>query len=156
MPTVSERVLVLVGAARLDDDLAAGVPPETSRRHAARARQLVNPQMRHVLATNWEHLLAITHAPPRRLSGRAPICRQRVRQAEPEIRELIMALRASGPMPVRGVATATSLLTDGCGPIFNPNAPDDLTATVARAVGELDPAQPLTLDLVRLVRRSQL
>jgi hypothetical protein len=156
MPNVSERILLRIGAARLDDDLAAGLPPETSSRHAARARQLVNPQMRHALATSWEHLLAITHAPPRGLSGRAAICRQRVYQAEPEIRELIVALRATGPMPVRGVATAIRLLTDGCGPIFNPNAPDDLTAIVARAVGDLDPGLPLTQDLVRLARRSQL
>jgi hypothetical protein len=52
--------------------------------------------------------------------------------AETEIRELIAALRASGPMPVRGAATATSLLADGCGPISNCNSQDDLKATVAR------------------------
>ncbi len=139
-------------AARFDADLAAGLPAETSPGHAARARQLVNPQTRHTVATNWEHLLALAITPARGLSGRAPICRQRVYQAETEIRELIAALRATGPMPVRGVAKAISLLSDGCGPIFNRNSPEDLRATVARAVDELDPGLPLTLDHVGFAR----
>ena len=68
-------------------------------------------------------------------------------RAEPEIRKLITALRATGPIPSRGVAIATNLLTDGRGPIYNPKAPDNLIATVALAVEHLDPALPLTQAL---------
>ena len=86
----------------------------------------------------------ISRESTRGLSGRVPIRRERVNRAEPEIRELITALRATGPIPSRGVAIATSLLTDGCGPIYNPKAPDNLGATVALAVEHLDPTLPLT------------
>ena len=75
-----------------------------------------------------------------------PIRRERLHRAEPEIRELIEALRASGPIPARGVAIATNLLTDGGGPIYNAKASDDLTATVIRAMKHLNPALPLVYD----------
>jgi hypothetical protein len=75
-----------------------------------------------------------------------PIRREQLHRAEPEIRELIEALRASGPMPARGVAIATNLLTDGRGPIYNAKASDDLTATVIRAMKHLNPALPLICD----------
>jgi hypothetical protein len=152
MRSPSDRILLRLNTARIDADLAAGLPSETSPRHAARARQLVNPRKRHTLAANWDHMLAISHTRAPGLSGRVPICRQRVHQAEPEIRELIAALRAAGPMPVRGVAMALDLLTDGRGPIFNPNPADDLIAAVDQAVAELDPSLPLTSDLTASAR----
>jgi hypothetical protein len=147
MPTIAENIRLLLNAARLDADLAAGTAPEASPLHAARARRLVTPRIRHTSAANWEHLLLTSREPTRGLSGRAPIRRERVKRAEPEIRKLITALRATGPVPSRGVAIATNLLTDGRGPIYNPRAPDTLTATLALAVEHLDPAQPLTQAL---------
>jgi hypothetical protein len=139
---IQGTVLRLI-AARLDADLAAGLPPETSSWHAARARRVVTPRMRHALAGDWEHLLLVSHVATRGLSGRVPIRSERLHRAEPEIRELIAALRVSGPVPARGVAIATNLLTDGRGPIYNAKASDDLTATVMRAVEHLNPALPL-------------
>jgi len=139
--------MLRLNSARLDADLAAGVAPETSPLHAARARRLVASRMRDACAANWQHLLLISREPIRGLSGRAPICRERVRRAEPEIRELITALRTTGPIPARGVAIATHLLTDGRGPIYNPGTPDDLSTIVALAVEHLDPALPLTQNL---------
>lgn len=135
--------MLRLDAARLDADLASGVPPETSPLHAARASRLVTPRIRQASAANWEHLLLISREPRRGLSGRVPICRERVQHAEPEIRELITALRAPGPVPARGVAIATNLLTDGRGPIYNPKAAGELTSAVALAVQCLDPALPL-------------
>ncbi len=143
MPSLTASILVRLRAPRLDADLAAGWPPEASSRHEARARQLVNPRMRHTLAGSWEDVLFMSHRPADRLSGRVPICRDRVRRAEPEIRELIAALQATGPVPARGVAMAVCLLTDGAGPIYDPKA-DHLTAAVALAVDHLNPALPLT------------
>lgn len=147
MPSLPNKILLRLVAGRLDADLAAGLPPETSPRHAARARLLVNPRSRQALATNWEHLLLIAHAPPsRRRSGHIPVERQRIHRAEPEIRELIAALRASGPIPARGVAIAADLLTDGLGPVYNPRSGDDLTAAIVQAVEQLDPTLPLSPD----------
>jgi len=103
MPNLLDNIIlrlnpVRLNPARLDSDLAAGRSPETSSRHAARARGLVSPRMRDALASNWEHLLSIAHAPSGGLSHRAPIQRERVHRAEPEIRELIAALRVTGPI----------------------------------------------------------
>ncbi len=39
---------------------------------------------------------------------------------------------------------AVTLLADGLGPIYNPNAPDDLTAKLELAVEQLNPSLPLT------------
>ncbi len=144
MPSLTDNIRLHLNSARLDADLAAGIAPEASPLHAARARHLVTPRFRHVSAANWEHLLLAAREPTRGLSGRVPIRRERVNRAEPEIRELITALRATGPIPSRGVAIATNLLTDGRGPIYNPKAPDNLRATVALAVEHLDPTLPLT------------
>jgi hypothetical protein len=152
MPSLLDNILLRLNSARLDADLAAGRPPETSPRHAARARGLVSPRMRHALASNWEHLLLTAQGPTRGLTNRAPIRRERVHRAETGIRELITALRATGPIPARGVEIATRLLTDGRGPIYNRKASDDLTATVVLALEHLDPAQPLTYDLIEFAR----
>jgi hypothetical protein len=146
MHNPSEEILLRLRATRLDADLAAGIAPETSRLHATRARRLVSPQRRHALASDWEHLLFVSHRATRGLSGRVPIRRERLHRAEPEIRDLIEALRASGPVPARGVAIATNLLTDGRGPIYNAKAPDDLSAAVMLAVEHLNPALPLIHD----------
>ena len=149
MPNLLDNIIlrlnpVRLNPARLDSDLAAGRSPEISSRHAARARRLVSPRMRDALASNWEHLLSIAHAPSGGLSHRAPIQRERVHRAEPEIRELIAALRVTGPIPARGVAIATRLLTDGRGPVYNPEGSENLTAAIAVALEHLDPATPLT------------
>ncbi len=152
MPYLLENILQRLNPARLDADLAAGRPPETSPQHAAHARRLATPRMRHALAANWEHLLLTAHGSTGGLSNRAPIRRERVRRAEPEIRNLIAALRATGPIFARGVAIAARLLTDGSGPIYNAKASDDLTASAALAVEHLDPSLPLTQELIASVR----
>jgi hypothetical protein len=152
MRNLLHNIQLSINPAHLDADLAAGMPPESSPRHAARASHLVTPRTRHALAANWEHLLLISHTPTGGLSNRAPVRRERIHQAEPEILELISALRATGPMPARGVAIAVRLLTDGCGPIYNAKAPDDLTAEVELAVEHLDPALPLTYNLIEPLR----
>lgn len=151
MRSLSDNILARLNPARLDGDLAAGASPEMSAQHAARARALVTPRARRALADNWEHLLLTSHRPVRGLSGRAPICRERVHRAEPEIQALIAALRATGPLPARGVAIAMTLIADGSGPIYNPNVHDDLEATARLAISHLDPARPLTTSLIESV-----
>jgi len=143
MPKIIEPIALHFVSARLDAELAAGAAAETSALHARRARMLVAPRARRSLACNWEHLLTAAAQPARGLSGRVPIRRARVLHAEPEIRVLIDALNASGPVPARGVALARHLLTDGVGPVYNRAASDDLARRVAQAALELDPARPL-------------
>jgi hypothetical protein len=147
MSGTRNSLLLRLKAGRLDADLAAGCSPESTPRHESRARHLVDPQTRHALAASWEHLLAVTARRTRGLSGRVPLQRERVHRAEPEIREMIAALRTTGPMPVRGVAIATTLLTDGCGPVYDRNAPNDLTAMLDLAIEQMDPELPLAREL---------
>jgi hypothetical protein len=143
MQKIPEPIALHFASARLDAELAAGATAEASALHARRARMLVAPRARRSLARSWEHLLSIAAQPPRGLSGRVPIRRARVLQAEAEIRALIDALNASGPVPAQGVALARQLLTDGAGPVYNRAASDDLAERVAQAALELDPARPL-------------
>ncbi len=149
MPKITTSLMVRANRSRIDAELAAGRPPEISPQHGLRACQLVAPRNREALARNWEHLLLAAGVPARGLSGRVPIQRTRVRQAASEIGTLASALRASGPVPVRGVAIAYSLLTDGSSsPIYDPKAKRDLGPTLTRAIGYLDPALPVVHDLL--------
>lgn len=152
MRSLLDTILLRVSAPCLDAELAAGAPPETSPRHAARARWLVTPRRRGLLADGWEHLLVAARRSTGGLSNRAPISRERIRASEPEIREMIRALRANGPIPARGVAIATQLLTNGCGPIYDNNARDDIKSTLDLALAHLDPALPLGDVIIQLAR----
>jgi hypothetical protein len=144
MPKIFEPILFRITAHRLDAELAAGQSAETSERHARRARMLVAPRSRRALAVNWEHALELAARPPGGLSGRVPVSRRRVLDAEPEIRRLIDALNASGPVPARGVAMARQLLTESGSPVYAVNRPAlDLGELVGEAARRLDPAEPL-------------
>jgi hypothetical protein len=139
-----DRLVARLKSGRLDDELASGGLPQSSRLHAARADQLISPPFRTELADNWEQVLQIAagKAPPGR--GRFIRHRDRIDEAEPQIRELISALRAPSPVSVRGVAAAKQLLTDGTGPLYNPliTSKTALAEAVAVAVSMLDSAHP--------------
>ena len=137
------RTLARARALGLDRDLAAGRPPEASRMLAARARDLVALRTRQALAGDWEHLLRVARRPARPGTRLAAICRDRVIAAEPDIREMVIRLRAPLPVAARGVATASTLLGDGAGPLYNRGSRRDLAADVRRATRHLDPAASL-------------
>ena len=127
----------------LDAKLAAGCPPDGDRLLAARARVLVRPASRKRLARDWDHLLEIARDRPATVSLRAPLCRNRVLAAEPEIQRMLVALRASLPVPARGVAIASHLLADGTGPVHNRRSPVDLRSSLEHAAHHMDPATHL-------------
>jgi hypothetical protein len=138
-----DKTLARARALRLDRDLAAGRPPEASRMLAARAQDLVAIRTREVLAEDWEHLLRVASRPLRPRTPLAAICRDRVTAAEPDIREMVTRLRTPLPVAARGVATASNLLGDGAGPLYNKASRRDLAADVRRATSQLDPAAAL-------------
>jgi hypothetical protein len=142
MQNIFEPIIFHLAGAQLDADLAAGLPAETSTRHARRARMLVAPDARRELATSWEHLLQIAARPRRGVSGRAPIRRRRVLEAVSEIRFLIDALNAGGPVPAQGVAMARRLLTEVSSPVYSDTG-GDLAELVCAAAARLDPSEPL-------------
>jgi len=132
---VRDRVL----GTSLDHQLAAGRSPEANRRLATRAENLVSPTARRALAQHWEHLFDLIGQPPAGCSARVPLCGDRIAKAEAEVREMIAALRADVPAPVRGVAMASLLLSDGAGPLTNRGSTTDLRTAVREVTAQLDP-----------------
>jgi hypothetical protein len=146
-----DRVLARAFGASLDELLASGSGPESSRLLAARAWDIVSLRRRTSTAGHWDHLLrvarrlagALPMPRPGVLGGAIPVCADRIVAAEPAIRELISRLSAPLPVPARGVAMASSLLTDSTGPVYNRHSPVTLAAALDAAIAQLDPALPL-------------
>ena len=126
-PRVAEQpprlvnLLARLDAARLDRELAAGIVPWTSPRHAARALQLTSSRRRVKLARRLERLLMEARYPP--LGGNwlrvlvRPPCRS-VLACESHVTDLARMLRSSGPVDVRGVARLNRLLRSRVGPLY--------------------------------------
>ena len=58
--------------------------------------------------------------------------------AQDELLRLAIALRSEPAPPVRGVAEASLLLTDGTGPVFNPRSSETLREAAFRAAFHLE------------------
>ena len=147
---LGDGILARVFGASLDTLLAVGCAPESSRLLTARARQLVALPERRTVARSWEHLLRVAQRAPERRATRSlaaaaavPVRAERIVSAEPAIRELVSRLAAPLPVPARGVAMARLLLSDATGPVYSRRSRADLTAEVAAAAAQLDPALPL-------------
>jgi hypothetical protein len=134
-----DRAVVRMQAATLDRRLASGFEPEANRFMAARAQELVSPGRRQALADNWEHLLDVARDPALRPNGRIPLCRERIAEAESEVRSMLVTLVTAGPVSARGVAMASRLLSDGAGPLYNRRNPADLVAAIREVTAHLDP-----------------
>jgi hypothetical protein len=126
-------------ARSLDEQLAGGRLPESSRLLASRAQQLVSPALRTTLVHSWERLIDAPRSAPVARSPKVPLCRRRLAAAEPEVREMLSVLSSPIPTSVRGLAMANLLLEDGAGPLFNRQCHLDLGAVVRRATEQLDP-----------------
>lgn len=137
---VSLRVFVgarMLGAS-LDNKLAEGCAPETSRLLATRSQLIVSPTMRRALADNWLALLVQAREPAGFLNPRVPLVLDRIVAAQTQIQELADALLA--PVPTsRGVAMARSLLSDGSGPVYNSACSTDLGLALREVIARLDP-----------------
>jgi len=133
---------VLVGArllgASLDDKLAEGRAPDISPLLAARAQLLVSLTKRRALAKSWRALLVEARGPSKFLNPSVPLVRGRIIGAQAQIEALAEALLA--PMPTsRGVAMASSLLSDGSGSIYYRGCSADLGSTLCEIIAHLDP-----------------
>jgi hypothetical protein len=140
---LTDRALARLFGASLDDRLAAGQAPESSGPLAARARHIVSLRSRQATADNWEHLLRAARRGQDRRGPARPIRGGDITAAEPAIRELVRRLRAPLPVSARGVAMASTLLTDGAGPVYSRRSRVSLAAALDSAITQLDPALPL-------------
>jgi hypothetical protein len=129
-------------ASYLDRRLARGQPPEGSRLLAARAVRLVSPPFRFALASNWQRLLAGGDDRARALAT-VPIRRAEIQALESELCRVVAGLIVPGPVPARGVAMASVLISDGAGPLYRGSGLGGLSRALRTTVEHLDPLSPL-------------
>jgi hypothetical protein len=132
-----DRARVRLRAASLDRALAAGASPDASVALALRAQMLVRARYRRDLARSANRVLATAMQPSFGARLPVPVCRDRVRDCSAEFGELIRRLGAAGPVPVKGVARASVLLSDAGGPLYRPASPGDLRTRVRAATDAL-------------------
>jgi hypothetical protein len=137
--SLRDRVAARLRRRRLDRALADGTPPEASAVLALRAQALTEPDHRRTIAEALRRILRDAQAGCRPALGRVPPSHSRVRAAREELGRLADALDDPGPVTAGGVAQAWILLTDGTGPLYNPESRTPLRAGAARAVKELRP-----------------
>jgi hypothetical protein len=135
---IRDRLLARVHADRLDQDLAAGLCPDSDLVLSVRAHRLIGLDSRRAIADAIGSLVRTAQEPRDSLSRRTPLCRHKILQAAEPLHELACRLSAPGPANARGVAQARLLLTNGAGPLYLRPELDDLAPVVRRAVGALD------------------
>jgi hypothetical protein len=140
---LTDRLLARALGASLDQQLAAGCLPESSRLLAARAQHIVSLPRRTSLAGNWDHLLRVARRAPSRRTRTVPLRAAAILAAEPAIHELMERLTAPLPVGARGVATASVLLTDPTSPVYSRRSPRSLAGRLHAAIIQLDPTRPL-------------
>ena len=140
---LTDRMLARALGASLDQQLATGCPPESSRLLAARARDIVSLPHRESLARSWDRLLRVARRAPTLRTPAIPLNATAILAAEPAIRELMERLAAPLPVTAQGVAAATIPLTDATSPVYGRQSPDTLAGLLDAAITQLDPAWPL-------------
>ena len=136
-------------AVRLDRQLADGARPEASAILAARAMFLTSVEFRRDLAASLRRILAAATSAPASPAARPrlvarpsatfarqpflPLRRDRIARSAPELAGLACFLAEQGPVPARGVAIVSQLLSDGGGPLYRVGSQDDLDAIIERA-----------------------
>jgi len=130
----------------LDRQLANGAAPEASALLAARAMVLTSPRYRRGLAASLRRLLAAAAdpqtRPPLLSASRSPgvarqpyipMRRDEITRSAAELAGLAGCLADPEPVPARGVALVSQLLSDGGGPLYRAGGRDDLSTVIERA-----------------------
>lgn len=141
-PRLRDRLAAHVRPRRLDRALAGGTPPEASAALALRAQQLTEAESRGSIAQALRRIIREAQQGCRPVLGRVLPSRTRVRAAREELNRLADALDDPGPVAAGGVAQALLLLTDGTGPLYNPDSRASLCAGAERAARDLRPWEP--------------
>jgi hypothetical protein len=131
-------LLARVQGSSLDRQLAYGTAPEAHPLLAVRSQWLVSAPVVAGLERGWASMLKRAQCRPASRISLSPLCRARVIASAQAAEALIVALRAPFP-PVRGLAMANLLLTDGTGPLYNPRSEIDLRSALHQAITQLDP-----------------
>jgi hypothetical protein len=108
------RFAAVLRAPRLDRALADGADPASEPTLRDRARLLTSWRTRRRLARAFEE---VEQGPG------VPVRHDQVVEASDLLVELTTALRSRERVSARGVVLARRIITDGCGPLYAPNAP---------------------------------
>jgi len=145
------RLVARCQAGRLDRELAGGASPDASAALAARAMRLTSLDYRRDLAASLRRIMAATGEPALVWSAqvaapespgtarppRVPLRHARISQSARVLAELASRLAAPGPVPVRGVAMVTRLLSEGTGPLYRETSRNELGVIAERAAEAL-------------------
>jgi hypothetical protein len=116
---IAARLSARLHAPSLDRELASGIAPWRSPRHAARALALTSARNRRGLARSLERLLENAQVPRSQYRGAAIYpCREQVIEAMPALLTIAGRLRSADPIDARGIARLNILLSDGTGPCY--------------------------------------
>jgi hypothetical protein len=99
--------------------LADGADPDTSAELTAVARELIGMRARYRLAAGLDRVVRAATEPRVPLHSMVPMNRRAIAAAQDELAALAERLRAARPVPVRAVALAAMLLSDGTGPLYH-------------------------------------
>jgi hypothetical protein len=135
--TPFDRVRARLRARTLDRALAAGAPSESAPAVALRARRLTETSKRAELARTLSQLVSRARRASSPAATQVPIARRAVLDAIEELSELASELVAPGPVGASGVAQVQLLISDGTGPLYNPQSRIDLATAVRRAIEAL-------------------
>jgi hypothetical protein len=125
--------------ADLDRRLAEGADPHGDRLLKLRARRLVTPASRALVATGLERVVASVDKPKSPLSAAIPVRRRPVREARPDLLALANDLRRMAVPNPRGVAMAERLITDPGSPLYCATSSEEIQRAVRAATWNLYP-----------------
>ena len=108
------RIAEVLRSSRLDRALADGADPASEPSLRQRARRLTSWRTRRRLAKALEEV---------ECGPGLPVRHDQVMEARDLLSELTTALRSRERVSARGVLLARRIITDGCGPLYAPNAP---------------------------------
>jgi hypothetical protein len=130
------------GRTRLDQELAAGVSPDSDPLLRERAEFLLSRKSRLRMASGLDRTRRQAERPALH-TAQLPVREGAVREAGPLLEKLAYRLRGYLPISPQGAAKTHILLTDGSGPLYSPAGKPDLKTAVRSALAafESDPGQ---------------
>lgn len=130
------------GRTRLDEELAAGVRPDSDPLLRERAQILLSRESRLRIASGLDRARRQGERPARH-AAQVPVSTQAVCDAGPVLKKLALRMRGYLPISPQGAAKTNILLTDRSGPLHSPDANPDLRSAALRALAalEADPVQ---------------
>jgi hypothetical protein len=132
-----ERLSLRFQARQLDRALAAGASAADSPQLARRAAALARADTRTELATSLRRLAQGDGRTS--IGSRVTPLPAQCDQVRGDLEQLAARLLEPGPVAARGVALTQELLTDGAGPLFWTECPDDLRARLRTVLEALEP-----------------